>query len=98
PHPKPADAIPPGAATQQFASALISDDPKFEMTDVEKAAEPASPLAIDSSHGTLIADAQPPATAAHKPKASSECPASGSKQITALSANDLRSGVSASGC
>lgn len=98
PQPKPADTIETAATTEQLASALINNDPNIAMKDVEKAAEPASPLASDSSHGMLISDAQPPAIVTRKPKSSSECPASASKQITALSANDLRSGISASGC
>jgi hypothetical protein len=99
PQPKPADTPPDAVAAEQLASALIGDDPKTAAPQVERAAEPASILATDSSHGTLIADAQAPTITVHKSKSASECPAAdGHKQVTALSANDLRSGVSGSRC
>jgi hypothetical protein len=99
PQPKPTDTLQAAATTEQLASALISDDPNIAMKEVEKAAEPASPLVSDSSHGTLIGDVGSPAIGVRKPKAPSECPtASDNKQITALTANDLRSGASAPRC
>jgi len=99
PQPKPADTPPDAAAAEQLASALIGDDPKALPPQVERAAEPASILATDSSHGTLIADAQAPTIKVHKSKPASECTATDDrKQVTALSANDLRSGITAPGC
>jgi len=99
PQPKPADTAPDAAAAEQLASVLIGDDPKAVPLQVEKAAAPASPLATDSSHGTLIADAQAPTIKIPKPKALSECAASDDhKQVTALSANDLRSGIAGPRC
>jgi hypothetical protein len=99
PQPKPADTPPDAAAAEQLASALIGDDPKALPPQVERAAEATSVLATDSSHGTLIADAQAPTITAHKSKPASECTATDDhKQVTALSANDLRSGAPAPRC
>ena len=99
PEPKSADTPPDAAATEQLASVLIGDNPKAVAPAVERAGEPVSPLATDSSHGTLIADGQVPTITVRKPKPSSECPATDDhKQVTAISANDLRSGIVAAGC
>lgn len=99
PQPKPADSPPDQAAAQQLASVLIGDNSNAVPRAVERAAEPASPLASDSSHGTLIADAQAPTIIVRKPKAPSECQASDDhKQVTAISANDLRSGIASPRC
>jgi spore germination cell wall hydrolase CwlJ-like protein len=99
PKPDTAVTIAPSAATAELATALISDAASGTAKEVEKAAEPASPLAIDSNHGTLIADGQAPAVEAKQPKASGECPTGNDgKQITGLRANNLRAGVAASGC
>ena len=99
--PKP-DAVTtlPEAPADPLASALISDAAaKATAEQIEKAASPASPLAIDSTRGTLLADAQVPTTATHRPKVSGECATSSKgKQLTPLGANDLRAGVSTPGC
>jgi hypothetical protein len=92
-------AILPEVPADPLASALIGDAAKLPRDPVEKASAPASPLAIDSTHGTLIADAHAPPPAAHRQKASSDCTASSkSKQLTPLGANDLRAGLSAPLC
>jgi hypothetical protein len=98
--PKPdAATILPDAPTDPLASALISDASKTTAEQIEKAASPASPLAIDSTRGTLLADAQVPTIEARQPKASNECAVSSKgKQLTPLGANDLRAGVSTPGC
>lgn len=99
PQPKATDTALDSAAGEQLASILIGDDPKAVAPQVERAAEPTSPLATDSSHGTLIADAQAPMIKIPKPKSASECGATDDhKQVTALSANDLRSGIAAPRC
>jgi hypothetical protein len=98
--PKPGETVilPQTATTEQLANALVGDTgaaPK----EVEKAAEPASQLAIDSSRGTLLADEQTPTIQAHPPETKSACAASGvRKQLAPISANDLRAGVASSGC
>jgi hypothetical protein len=100
--PKPDDTVvvPPSPATQQLAAALTSDSTAGVAVAAEKAAEPASPLAIDSSHGTLLADEQVPTIEAHKPKAApDECASSGDrKKVAPIGANDLRAGVTSSAC
>lgn len=99
PQPKPADSPPDAAAGEQLASVPIGDNPNALPRAVEKAAEPASPVATDSLHGTLIADGQVPTITIRKPKPSSQCPATDDhKQVTAISANDLRSGIAAARC
>jgi len=98
--PKPdAATILPEAPTDPLASALISDASKTTAEQIEKAASPASPLAIDSTRGTLLADAKVPTIGTRRPKPSSECAtSSNAKQLTPLGANDLRAGVSTPGC
>ena len=87
------------ASTEALATALIGDGSHGTAQAVEKAAEPSSPLAIDSSHSTLIADTEQPATQAHRAKPASECTAPADrKQLAPLSANDVRAGVTPSGC
>src|SRR5581483_2515385 len=92
--PKPdATVVPPlSPATEQLANALTSDPAPVGNPTVEKAATPASPLAIDSSHGTLLADTHAPTLEAHKPKApATECTTSGDrKKLAPIGANDLR--------
>lgn len=96
PKPDATVVLPPSPATADLATALTSDSTASSTPAVEKAATPASSLAIDSSHGTLLADAQGPAIEAHKPKAAgNDCAAAaGSKKISAIAANDLRAGIS----
>lgn len=99
PTPDTVATLPPSATTNDLASALISDAAGGAAKEVEKAAEPVSALAIDASHGTLIADAQAPAVPARRPKAAGECRASDdAKQLAPMGANDLRAGVAGSGC
>jgi hypothetical protein len=96
--PKPDETVvlPPSPATAELATALTSDAAAGASPAVEKAATPASSLAIDSSHGTLLADAQSPAIEEHKPKtATDECASSGDrKKLAPIGANDLRAGLS----
>ena len=96
PKPDATVLVPPSASTDQLATALTSDTASGVAVTVEKAAEPASPLAIDSSHGTLLADAQAPTIEAHKPKAAADkCAASvDRKKLTPIGANDLHAGAS----
>jgi Cell Wall Hydrolase len=100
PQPGAAVTLPPSPATDELASALVSDAASGAAKEVEKAAEPVVPLAIDASHGTLIGDPQVPAAPAHRPKASNACAGPAErKQLSPISANDLRAGVSVpSGC
>jgi spore germination cell wall hydrolase CwlJ-like protein len=88
----------PSASTDALASVLTGNTPE-KTPEVEKAGAPVVPLAVDASHGTLLADEQAPTIAAHHPKPSSECATSSDrKQIGPLGANDLRAGVSSTGC
>jgi exopolysaccharide biosynthesis WecB/TagA/CpsF family protein len=99
PDPRAAVVLPASADTAQLASALISDSLNGPAKDVEKAVAPASPLAIDSAHGTLLADAgaQPPAV--HKAKPANECSAgSERKQLAPLGATDMRASGAGEGC
>jgi spore germination cell wall hydrolase CwlJ-like protein len=91
--------IPSEVVTQQLASALISDGIEGASRDVEKAAQTASPLAIDSTHGILLADADGLPKPARQKKRPTAClTAADGKQGTRLEANDLRAGSSHSGC
>lgn len=89
----------PSAAAELLANALISDGLNGAAKNVEKAAPAASPLAIDSSRGTLLADERAPVVPVRRSQSSSECAAAGErKQLAPLGANDMRSSVTASGC
>jgi hypothetical protein len=87
------------ADSEKLANALISDDLKGTAPDAEKAAQPGSPLRIDSSRGTLLADQRGSVPQLPKTKQGSDCAADGDrKQLTPLGANDVRSGASGSAC
>lgn len=98
PDPRAVVTLPPSSATAQLASDLLSDSVNGAPSEVEKVAQPASPLAIDSSQGILIAD---PAGSAgtHRRRPSAECqvPAEG-KQLSPLSATNMHSDAAAPGC
>lgn len=99
--PKPGTTVVLSASTDaaRLANALISDDVNGSAPDVEKAGQPASSLAIDSSRGTLLADQQASVTPSAKKKPSSDCARGGDgKQLAPLSANDMRSSTILSGC
>lgn len=103
--PKPGDTIvvPPSAATEQLASALISDGMAGTTSEVEKAsARPSSPLLIDSVGSTLLADAEvtaPMRPRPRKPKSSQGCVGSDErKQLTPLGANDVRASRNSTSC
>jgi len=102
--PKPetdtAVVIPPAAVTDQLASALISDNVAGASTDVEKAAVPPAPAPlVDSLHGTLLADGEAAPVPSPRHKRTADCPASSQgKQLKPLTAEDVRAGVSNSGC
>lgn len=99
PEPQSTVVLPASPATQELANALIADHTNGPAKDVEKAASPTTQLAIDSSHGTLIADGATPPVDAHHEKASSDCSLAGDhKQLTAIHADNLRVGLSLSGC
>jgi hypothetical protein len=68
--------------------------------DVEKATPgPTSPLLIDSSTGTLLADADAPPVLPRKRKPVLDCAAnSASKQLTPLGPNDVRAAAGAPAC
>ena len=92
--------LPPSEATEQLATALISDGLVNGAKDVEKATPgPTSPLLIDSSSGTLLADAEAPPVLAQKRKPVSDCDANrASKRLTPLGPNDVRATTGAPGC
>jgi hypothetical protein len=92
--------IPPADVTDQLASALISDGVTASAQEVEKAAPPASsaPL-IDSLHGTLIHDRDTAISiVAHQRNARVQCDDANHRQLTPLSANDMRAEVSVPSC
>ena len=92
--------LPPSEATEQLATVLISDGLVNGAKDVEKAAPaPTSPLLIDSSTGTLLADADAPPVLPRKRKPVLDCAAnSASKQLTPLGPNDVRAAAGAPAC
>lgn len=98
--PGAAVVIPPAAVTQQLANALMSDGVEGLTNNVEKASPaPRPPLLVDSSSGTLLADAGTPAPRPRKHKSSDECAASADrKQLAPLGANEMRSSDEGSGC
>jgi exopolysaccharide biosynthesis WecB/TagA/CpsF family protein len=100
PQPGAAVVVAPAAVTEELASALISDEIAGPSKDVEKAAaQPGSPLVADSASSTLLADAQLPSTIqAHKPKRSSECPASDERKLAPLGAVNMRASTTAPAC
>ena len=91
--------LPMSSEAAALASALIGDNVRGPVSDVEKAADPAATLLADVTRPTLLADAQAPVAAPHRRQSSSECVAAGDrKQLTPMSANDMRSGGGDSGC
>ena len=88
--------LPASAATEQLATALISDGLQGAARDVEKASlEPSTPLAADSAGGTLVADAGSAPAQTHRSKSSTGCAAAAEgKQLAPLAANDIRSSAS----
>lgn len=99
PIPQPGSAVllPPSSATEALAATLINDSLNGA-SNVEKAAEPTSPLAVDSMRGTLVADQGAP-VAAHRAKSSIDCPVTGDgKQLAPLTAVDMHSGAAGTGC
>lgn len=99
PKPQSTVVLPPSPATQELANVLGADQSNGPAKDVEKAASPVTELAIDSSHGSLIVDGGAAPAVVHRAKAASDCPVAGDRQqMTAIRADNLRAGVSASGC
>jgi hypothetical protein len=99
PKPESTIVLPPSPATQELADALVGNQSNGPVRDVEKAASPTTELAIDSSHGALIVDGGAAPVAAHHEKTSNDCPAGGDrKQVTAIRAENLRAGLTPSGC
>jgi exopolysaccharide biosynthesis WecB/TagA/CpsF family protein len=98
--PKPGGTVVFSESTEaeRLANALISDDLKASAPEVEKAAQAASPLLIDSSRGILLADQQASVTPSAKHKPVSDCPTGDRKQLTPLGANDVRSSANPSAC
>ena len=97
PHPPAELPTPSEAAT--LASALIGDNVSSPVPDVEKAADPAATLVADAAPPTLLADGRAPVAVPPRRQSSSECAATGDrKQLTPMSANDVRSGGNNSGC
>jgi len=91
--------IPPSAVPEQLANALVSDDANGSVKEVEKAAaQPGSPLLVDSSRGMLLADSQGAPAEAHRPKSSTDCAVTDRKQLTALSVTDMRASAASSAC
>jgi hypothetical protein len=91
--------IPPAAETALLASALIDDGVHATAGEVEKAsAEPSSPLLVDASRGTLLADAEG-TPQPRRPKSPLECAAvTDHKQLAPLGANDVRASGAGAGC
>jgi spore germination cell wall hydrolase CwlJ-like protein len=98
--PGAAVVIPPAAVTQQLANALISDDSKGLTKDVEKPViQPSSPLLVDSTRGTLLADSGTAPQHIRKQRSSGECPPSADrKQMIPLGANDMRAPADTTSC
>jgi len=99
PTPQATVVLPTTPAAQQLADVLMADQSNGPSKDIEKATSPTAELAIDSSHGTLIADAGASPVQKRDEKPASDCSATdGHKQLTAIGANNLRAGIAASGC
>jgi len=101
PQPTNVLVIPPADVTNELAAALISDGVAGNAAEVEKASPiPASPLLVDTTRGTLLADggvATP--TQTRKTKAQSNCEAAGErKQLSPLGANDMRLSSGGTAC
>ena len=99
PVPRARADVPTAAETAALASALIGDNVSGPVSDVEKAADPTAKLVADVERPTLLADGQAPVVVPHRRQSSGECAAAGDrKQLTAMSASDMRSGGNDTGC
>lgn len=93
--------LPPTAETEKLANALVSDDVAGASRDVEKAAQVATPLTIDSNPGSslLIDEQVKPLAGERSKKLTPTCIVPGdSKQLSPLGANDMRASVGGSRC
>jgi hypothetical protein len=93
--------LPQSATTEALAGALLNDNVNGALKDVEKAGPAdASPLAADIGGGSLLADAQTPATPPRKKaRPSTECSAgSDSRKLSPLGKADMRSGGDSTSC
>ena len=84
--------IPSTAVTGQLADALIGEDNKDGLKEVEKAAaQPSSALLADASPASLLADSGVPPPPAPKTKAAKDCAtANDDKRLSPLGPNDVR--------
>ena len=99
PVPHPPAELPTPSEAAALASALIGDNVSGPVPDVEKAADPAATLVADAAAPTLLADGRAPIAVPRRRQSSSECAVAGDrKQLTPMSANDVRSGGSEPGC
>ena len=86
-------------ATDQLASALLSDAVKGSTPEVEKAASASSALIADAAPAKLIADEIAPAVETKKSKSSADCASPGdSRKLVPLRSTDMRASASASAC
>jgi spore germination cell wall hydrolase CwlJ-like protein len=100
--PGAAVVIPQTPDGQQVASTLISDSapaPAAAKSAGNAPPKPEIPLLIDTTTSKLLIDGQTPAQPVHRRKPTDDCNISRDvKPATRLSATDMRSGLSASGC
>jgi spore germination cell wall hydrolase CwlJ-like protein len=100
--PGAAVVIPQTPDGQQVASTLISDSapaPAAAKLAGNAPPKPEIPLLIDATTSKLLIDGQTPAQPVHRRKPTDDCNISRDvKPATRLSATDMRSGLSASGC
>ena len=94
--------LPPTAEAEELANALLSDTEAGTTRDVEKIARAEIPLAIDSTpRSALLIDEQVPPLAGsnQSKKPTSNCIAkSDNKQLSPLTANDLRASATDTRC
>jgi spore germination cell wall hydrolase CwlJ-like protein len=100
--PGAAVVIPQTPEGQQVANTLISDSapaPSAPKLAGNASPKPEIPLLIDATTSKLLIDGQTPAPPADRRKPADDCNISRDvKQAAPLSATDMRSGLSASGC
>lgn len=98
--PGAANVIPPTLEGQQLADKLMGDETEDNAKKAGGAApKPATPLIIDATPSTLVADDQGQAQLQHRPKASLDCGTpEDAKQLAPLKATDMRSGSSHATC
>lgn len=91
--------LPATGATEQLATALISDTLQGGPKDAERASpQPTSPLMADSA-GTLLADAQSAPPQQRRSKSGADCSVGADrKQLAPLGANDMRTSAAGPGC